>query len=163
STVADERNRGNGRGSRRVGTSPVAPTAAWSPTGPLARGPPHGRRRPMVHNGAPCTLPIPPIPPIPPLPPVPPHLPAPRAGPARPRPAARSWAPVGPHWSTAPVHDPAAPAAPADPADPADPAGPSGPARPVAPARPAVAPDARRARWAVSLLFFLNGASFSAI
>src|SRR5699024_8134543 len=69
-------------------------------------------------------------------------------------------APTGPPL---PPHAPAPPPHPADPADPADPAGPSGPARPVAPARPAVAPDARRARWAVSLLFFLNGASFSAI
>ena len=43
------------------------------------------------------------------------------------------------------------------------PASPSGPARPTAPARPAVPVDARRARWAVSLLFFLNGASFCAI
>src|SRR5699024_5810466 len=56
----------------------------------------------------------------------------------------------GPQWCIVNAHEPSGPGAPA-------------PVGTGAPRRAPVPLDARRARWAVSLLFFLNGASFCAI
>ena len=53
----------------------------------------------------------------------------------------------GPEWCLVNAHDPS----------------PDGSLPPAGPLRPANDPVARRARWAVSLIFFLNGASFCAL
>src|SRR5699024_11249834 len=53
----------------------------------------------------------------------------------------------GPEWCLVNAHDPS----------------PDGSLPPAGPLRPANDPVARRARWAVSLIFFLHGASFCAL